>query len=121
MQATWTIVGMHNESYNADDSTWKRPPASVDFHDSSSITISNCKFIHLGGVGAAFDRGSQYCSIISSEFTDISGGAIMVSNICRYIFLLLSLFVLFSLKNLFILFILSSFLQTNKQIKFNSF
>jgi len=80
-QASFCIIGIHNTTYNDDDSTWIKTPAAVEFHASNNITFSNCTFIHLGSAGINFDYGSQNNMITGCEFTDISSSGVQIGDI----------------------------------------
>ena len=59
----------------------EKPPANVRFGAAKSIRFERNVFSHMGGVGLAFERGSQDNIVIGNKFYDLSGGGVYLGNI----------------------------------------
>jgi len=72
------------EYYGADKGpagNYSKIPANVSVTHGQNIYFERNIFTHLGGVGLNISNGSKNTAIIGNHFTDISAGAITLSNV----------------------------------------
>jgi autotransporter-associated beta strand protein len=88
---TWLLPSTGN-GY-ADNQTgimWSGPTnplktlGNVSFQTSSSITVSNCFFEHLGGSGLDFGTGCHTNSVIGNHFEDISADGLSMGEVTDF-------------------------------------
>jgi len=59
---------------------WKEIPATIKLEWAENCTFHNCSFENLGTSALWFSRGSKFCSVSNSHFTDISANGIMIGE-----------------------------------------
>jgi hypothetical protein len=59
---------------------WAVVPAAVYSVWAENISFNSCSFKNMGGSGVWFGTGSRNCSVVNSEFADISGNGIMIGE-----------------------------------------
>jgi hypothetical protein len=62
-------------------SVLQKPLANVTMHATHDVVLDTCQFLHLGGVGLAFEVGAQDNSVDNSVFADISSSAVMIGDV----------------------------------------
>ena len=58
----------------------ERIPGALSFRHSHDITIQDCSFVHLGGVGLDVFDGCQRFTVVGNLFDDISGTGIQIGS-----------------------------------------
>ncbi len=71
----------HTEYYKFQQGDAMKSMANVGISFSRNIRFTNCMFMHLGGAGLDFGRGSQNCQADGCVFTDISANGINIGDV----------------------------------------
>ncbi len=59
---------------------WVEVPVAIKVEWAENCTFDNCTFENFGGSGLWLSTGCKSCSIVNSEFSDISGNGMMIGE-----------------------------------------